>query len=103
MINENKMTKMDSNHGETPMDGILCAFKFKSSDYLMILGFLYFDVEEKKSVVKEYGKKRFFEADKFDSFHYILNENGGFLNVASEKYLSYQQIEAPSSNIFNKK
>lgn len=103
MKNDNKMVKMDCNHGETPMDGTLCAFKFKDYDNLMILGFLYFNVQEKKSVVKEYSRERYFDADKFDSFHYILNEQGGFLNVAPEKYLSYQQTETSSSNIFNKK
>lgn len=81
MENDNKMVKMDCNYGETPMDETLCCFKFKDRDNLMILGHLYFDANEKESIVKEYGKERFFSGSKFDSFQYILNERGGFLFV----------------------
>lgn len=72
------MIKMSTEHGELPMEGTLCVFKFNGTNgkELFMNGSLIFKKHHFR--VKRYGAKDIILASKFTHFHYILNENGGF-------------------------
>lgn len=76
-MENNNMIKMDCEHGELPMEGTLCAFKFKDTEMtkgLIILGYLFFATPAMKFWVKEFGRPRSYLGHHFEMFQYILNE-----------------------------
>jgi hypothetical protein len=78
---ENKMILMSPKTGDLPMESNLCVFRFESDKDIFILGVLLFKEKEGKFIVKRYGKEEIFDAELFQSYQYVLNENGGYYFV----------------------